>query len=75
MLEYCGEIEYQEGMGDQYSSYYLLKDVDVCVDSFVSIEANIHRCNARVLYTAHAKKAVLIDVYKVLETRAPIDIR
>ncbi len=73
--EYYGEIEYQEGMGDGYSDYYMLKGINVCVNSLVTIESNIHRCEARVFYTKHAKKAVAIDVYSVLETRTPINIR
>lgn len=64
-VEYIGEIVYQEETSSKYHDYYELTDLGICVDSLVSIDSSIQRCEAKVIYTKRSHKAVEIEVYSI----------
>lgn len=74
---YIGEVEFMAQKSSEYTDVFRLSDLeDMYVEcGYGSIEANIQRCKAEVVYARHSKKILDIEVYEVIETRSPIVFR
>ena len=76
-VSYDGEIEYLEKQSSEYTDVYRLcekSDVNVYTE-IGTVDANIQRCTAHIIYAENSCYILEIEVEDVIETRSPVSVK